>query len=313
MEYRKLIRFGNSSHVISLPSNWIKKNNLKKGDILNFYENKNNEIIVSLNIKRHKISIGKANVEIDGKDLKRIRREIVAAYLQGYNSINIIGNIRNNRDEIRTFLDNLMGFEIVEQNKTTIIAKDFMDLEKFSVENALRKMDLSVRMIFSEFKQFGSKISLENIKIYDKDINRYTFLFRRIYKIALETGTKELFGFTLNNLLNWWEVSHHTERIGARLKTFYEHTNKIKDKKINKNLILLIKDIEKYYLDSMKCYYSKNIDYSYKLSMVKHDIILPKFDKFKNGKSKDLHLGLALSDLRFIVSSIHRIIRRIYN
>ena len=206
-----------------------------------------------------------------------------------------------------------MGFEIVEQNKTVVTAKDFMDLNKFSVENSLRKMDISVRMVFSEFKNFYSENSLKNISIYDGDINKYMLLFRRMYKIALDISSKEYFGYTLGNLLNLWEISHHIERIGARLKTTYENLNNIKDKKVVNKFLSLIGEIENYYANTMKCYYSKDVDRSYEISELKRDVILPKFNKFENLKSNDLYLGLVYSDLRFIVSSIHRIIRRIYN
>ena len=41
MEFRKLIKFGKSSFVISLPKKWLEKNKLKKGDLLYVSENEN--------------------------------------------------------------------------------------------------------------------------------------------------------------------------------------------------------------------------------------------------------------------------------
>ena len=38
MEPRKIIQFGNSSYVITLPQDWMKENNLDKGDKLNVTE-----------------------------------------------------------------------------------------------------------------------------------------------------------------------------------------------------------------------------------------------------------------------------------
>ena len=46
MDVRKLVSFGNSSFVISLPKAWIIKNGLKKGDILRI-EERPFELIVS--------------------------------------------------------------------------------------------------------------------------------------------------------------------------------------------------------------------------------------------------------------------------
>ena len=38
MEYRRLISFGRSSYVVSLPKEWIGQNNLKKGDLVYLQE-----------------------------------------------------------------------------------------------------------------------------------------------------------------------------------------------------------------------------------------------------------------------------------
>ena len=45
MEYRKLISFGKSSFVVSIPKPWINKQNLKKGDVLYFEETEENLIL----------------------------------------------------------------------------------------------------------------------------------------------------------------------------------------------------------------------------------------------------------------------------
>jgi len=82
-EPRKIIKFGNSSHVISLPSSWVKENNLSKGDIVFIEKNGNNELIIlpskddmSYSEKERKIIIS-----VDGKDPETLRREITSAYI----------------------------------------------------------------------------------------------------------------------------------------------------------------------------------------------------------------------------------------
>ena len=46
MEYRKLMAFGNSSFIVSVPKAWVEKNRLKKGDVL-MVEQKPNELILA--------------------------------------------------------------------------------------------------------------------------------------------------------------------------------------------------------------------------------------------------------------------------
>ena len=48
MEFRKLIAFGKTSFVMSIPKAWVVKNNLKKGDLLSLEEDKDH-LIISMN------------------------------------------------------------------------------------------------------------------------------------------------------------------------------------------------------------------------------------------------------------------------
>ena len=41
MGYRKIIAFGDTSYVVSLPKDWVEKNGLKKGDVVNVIVDEN--------------------------------------------------------------------------------------------------------------------------------------------------------------------------------------------------------------------------------------------------------------------------------
>ena len=87
MEYRKLIKFGNSSHIVSLPNYWLKKNNLKKGALIYFEENGNGELVLNPELKKHHIK-SECVIEDNG-DLKDLHRRLVSNYIAGYDIIKI--------------------------------------------------------------------------------------------------------------------------------------------------------------------------------------------------------------------------------
>ena len=91
MEYRKLIKFGNSSHIISLPNSWVKKNKLRKGDLIYYTENGNNELVLNPKLKDEKQGVTEIMIDITNKNLNEMRREIHSAYINNFNTINIIG------------------------------------------------------------------------------------------------------------------------------------------------------------------------------------------------------------------------------
>ena len=312
MHFRKVINLGKSSYVVSLPGSWTKKNNLKKGDIIRFFESKNNDLILSLNDKP--LGQKSNNVEtlnVDNKDINRIRREIISAYIRGFNQLKIIGNVRENRDEIMAVLQDLIGTEIAEQGKTLILANDIFDMKKFSINNSLRKMDIAVRNIFSEFKLFGNKDAYKNIEIYDSSTNRYMILFRRVYRSFLESGNSEGLGVNLSEVLNYWELSHHFERISFKLKTLYRSLSGVNNKKDVNSLLNFLEGVSEYYIDVMKSYYSKDIDMAFHLADFKK-VLMEKLDNtFKD--NKNLQLGRCISTTHGLILSIHKITRRVYD
>src|SRR3989344_3545083 len=107
MEYRKLIKFGNSSHVISLPGSWLKKNKLNKGDLIYFNENSNNELVLTPEIKDIKTEPKDITIETKDKPVSTIKREIIFAYINNYKTIKIIGDLKDKRKDVEDILHNL--------------------------------------------------------------------------------------------------------------------------------------------------------------------------------------------------------------
>src|SRR3989344_802603 len=146
MEYRKLIKFGNSSHIISLPNSWIRKNKLKKGALIYFEENGNGEIILAPKEINNKILDKEITIDITGKEINEVRRELSTAYINNYRIINVVGKDLNaNSGNIKNSLRNFMAMEIMEQTSKNITAKDFLDMNSISIDEIIRKIDIIVR------------------------------------------------------------------------------------------------------------------------------------------------------------------------
>ena len=89
MEYRKLISFGKSSFVISLPKAWINKHKLSKGNLLYLQESETDLIISP---KEHEeVEEREITINVDGKDIFFITREINAAYIENNRRIILKG------------------------------------------------------------------------------------------------------------------------------------------------------------------------------------------------------------------------------
>lgn len=237
MEQRKLIKLGNSSFAIALPKEWIDKSGLKKGDNIFVERNNNGELIISSNFK--KVGDEKViDINILDKDEIAIRREIRAAYVNGYNVFNLLTGENTNKNEVKNILNELLSVEIVTSNEGKIVAKDFFNLEEANIKNFIRRMDNNIRemleVISSSIKK-GSITSpqcseIENI---DKDVNKFYLLSSRVFIKGIDNPSLLNSLKTTPILLfnNWW-FSFNLEAIGDEVKRMAKI---IKNMKIGKD------------------------------------------------------------------------------
>jgi len=290
LETRKLIKFGGSSHIIAIPNEWIKKNSLGKGDTIYVEENGNNELILSPSIKEKK-QIEK-QIRIDAnKKIQTIKREIISAYINNYNVIEISGNkLKQNRKEIEGLINNLVAIEIIEDGSNKIVARDFLKLEDVSVETIIRRMDTIIRSMAEKIDEEDKEEAYQEIKNLDRGINKLRFLLYKIVKSGIEDhnlATK----LNLSNyeLLNTRLMADNLEEIADELRRFMRFRKKIKlaeieEKKINSCIL----DIKNSYIDVMEAYYKNNVEKAHEIASQK-DIHLKKCDKmFKDTDNKDI-------------------------
>ena len=193
MEYRKLIGFGKSSHVISLPKKWLVKNNLKKGDQMSLLITEN-----TLLIKPVKTVSNEKQIIIEGHtNLEITKKRLLNAYI---NNADII-IINNPSKEIKELVKNFIAIEITGDSKKRLVAKSFLDLEKVNYQNLIRKIDYIITEMFSE-------TNLVKLKKLDKEVNKLSFLIFRAIKFSNDS-----------ELIRYWCCTHFLEEIGDLLKT----------------------------------------------------------------------------------------------
>jgi len=219
MEERKLIRLGNSSFAIALPKDWIIKSGLKKGDKVFLIPNSNGEILLSSKPQKTR-GDNKITIETNNLTKYSLKKEMVSAYIKGYDELQFIGkNNRDLRNEIKKIENNLIGFEIVDNNENQVIIKDFFSLEEIDIINFIRRMDNNIRELFDIILgalEPGklSKKEFEEIKNIDKDINKFYLLLSRIMFKGLDNPSiLSSLKLEANELFNIWWCSFNLEHI----------------------------------------------------------------------------------------------------
>ena len=257
MEFRKLIKFGKSSFVVSLPKPWLEKNKLKKGDTLYVTENNNNLSLSSRSNEKKEFK--KVIIDTTNKSLKRIQTEIVSSYLNNYNEIHLEGNnIKDNAVKIKEFINALAGMEVIEQTKYRIIVKDLLDKGSISLSKLIRRIDMIIRGMLDDSIVSTKEDNYESIFQRDFDVNRLVYLSERILRILLGAPSPGKLEEGMNNfkIIMYFEVIITLERVGDQAKRIARYTRYLKDENVKKELNIIYENIRKLYLDLMKSFYT---------------------------------------------------------
>ena len=273
MEYRKIIKFGNSSHILSIPNEWLKKNKLKKGDLIYISENGNNELVLSPQLKDEN---HESEITIhDNKDIEELHRKIVSSYIAGYNVLNIKLKNSENIEVIKNFLDSLMAFEIMEQSPDEIKAKDLLNIKEISIEKIMRRIDTIIRSMMEDAKLSHKINNYETIYKRDFDINKLTFLSYRTIKKCLEyPKIAEFVGIKYNKLIEEWLLVFYLEKIADEVKRISRYLTRIKNNSERiKEVIMVYSEVKDDFSKCMNAYYKKDIAAAHEILDKKENMI----------------------------------------
>jgi len=286
-DVRKLIKFGSSSFVISLPSSWVKIHGLKKGDNLYLNETDGRDLILTASKDKKVREIKKAVINVNNKLLDRIKREIISVYISGCTHF-VLEDLKGYTEEIDKSLHNLMGLEVVEQTSERTIVKDFLDIEEVSVDDIFRRMDLIVRSMITDSKNCFNNQFYRQINHRDITVNKLRFLMLRILNESLHNQrvmeTIQKSGMTVYDawllLINLEDIADASRRIARLLKE--KRFSPLELKEINE----VYNKIETSYLQAIKAFYKKDKDVAHKVADNKFMIVEKCDNLFKKTKNK---------------------------
>ncbi|MBT4805397.1 phosphate uptake regulator PhoU [Candidatus Woesearchaeota archaeon] len=314
MEYRKLISFGKSSYVVSLPKPWVVQNKLKKGDHI-YIEESGNNLILSKKESSEKKEDKRKIIDVDDKSPHWIWREVCSGYILNNHEIVLKGSeIKNKVKELQNVVQNLIALEIMEQTSDTIIAKDFLDMDNVSLSELIQKMDVVTRTMINEGCQVFKDCNYDSINDRDKDVNRLYFLLYRAALFNMENPTKAMKNFKLTpmDMLRSLFMGFYIEVIADEVRRTIRYARKIKGSpEMEKQIRSFLEKMRDYYVDTMKSFYKKDIELAFKISDLKMDFEKD-LDKMESEVQKIEHLNKVVNQLQRLVTNIHNLGRIIY-
>lgn len=315
MEYRKLISFGKSSFVVSIPKPWVDKHKLKKGDIIHLDEIDNNILLMPKPASLEEDEDKEIVINVDNKSVLQIKREVNSAYTLNYQKIVLKGNkLTTKIKEIQNLIQNLIALEVMEQNPTTIIAKDFLKMDTVSIKELIRKMDLITRTMMGESINTFKEDLYEAVNNRDEDVNRLYLLVRRATLYRLNNQAKSFKSAQSNpiKLVGHIFSSFYLEGIADETRRVARYMRLVKlNKKQKDKFESVFNQVRDFYLETMKNLYTNNVSDALILSNRKKEL-MNEIDPFYQENSSKQYVPHMVDRLRRMISYIHHLGRLIY-
>jgi len=237
MEGRKLQLAGGSTYLVSLPKRWVQTAGLKAGDTVFIDAEKDGSVSI-----RPRVS---DNVEVRRKVFEEhtegtrdhLLRKLLGAYVSGFGLIEIRfppANASFTRRVAREFCHLVIGPEVIEENKGSLVIQDLSDASDLSVEKCLRRMHLTVRAMLEDAVtslRTSEPTLARDVDLRGQDVDRLYWMVAKQYHLvqfhplqSVPNGSAHpVTGYLLiAKLLE--RIGKHAERIAGTFPTLAENT-----------------------------------------------------------------------------------------
>ena len=222
---RKVIKQGPATLMVSLPSKWIKKYGIKKGQELEI-EEKGGQLILGL---KKQIEVEKTKIHVENVE-NFMRRVIHVPYRRGCDELEVTYSDPKLVQPISESLLETIGFEVVKQGNNFLLIKNV-------AKGVEEEFDVILDRFFMVIKTMGNNI-LEALKSNNSDLleevktmeataqKLYNFCCRQLYREGYKDESKTIFLYCIVRAL---------ERIGDHFnRQSYFLTGEVLYKKLRK-------------------------------------------------------------------------------
>lgn len=199
IETRKVQKFGKSTLMVSLPSEWVKLVNLKPSDMIRLEVRDDGAlVIIPQHVLEQKAKGKEAKIVVSNATPDDILlRSLYASYIAGYDRITIEcvdGTLTpSHMQGIRSLVRMLIGSEIVEQTPNKIVIQIFVDINRYSLDALVSRVISTLKNMFNfltmSIKSGNTDLLKEVIELEVEMDRVYALAVRYVYVLSLLGST----------------------------------------------------------------------------------------------------------------------------
>jgi phosphate uptake regulator len=220
MDIRRVQMTGGSSYVLTLPKEWIKSLQIKKNDPLGIVIREDGDLFITGNITGEMVQQKKIIEVVNESVPNSFYRTLIGAYIAGYHCIEIKSKDRVPpliRKSIRSFADQVIGLEPVQESESAIILRDLFNPLEMPFESSLNRMySITKEMINDSVKALISHDTAlaDHVILRDRDVDRLFWLIARQTNIILESPwNSERMNNSITEIFHFYQTGRIIERI----------------------------------------------------------------------------------------------------
>jgi phosphate uptake regulator len=221
MEGRKLQLAGGSTYLVSLPKRWVLTAGLKAGDTVFLETVRDGSVSIRPRTSDRVEVRRKIFNEREEESRDHLLRKLIGAYVSGFGLIEIRfppASAQFTRRVAREFCRLVIGPEVIEESRNSLVIQDLSDASDLSIDKCLRRMQLTVRAMLEDAVTAlrNSDQSLaRDVELRGQDVNRLYWMVAKQYHLSHTYPMQSVPNGTLASVTGYLLIARHLERIGS--------------------------------------------------------------------------------------------------
>lgn len=244
MEIRKVQFTGGSSYVVTLPKEWIDREQIKKNDPIGVEIQPDGTLLVTKATEQEPLQRIK-EFSVEGiTDPSYLFRLLIGAYISGYTTIVIKSKDRFPpfvRMVVRDFTQMTIGQEVIEETDSGVTIKDLLNPVEMPFANTLKRMYVIVKAMHEDAMTglvTRDHALTKDVASRDNDVDRLHWLIARQTNMILShVALSKKMGLTPGMAVHYYIISRIIERIGDHAERIVDKAEAILDKDLDPALI----------------------------------------------------------------------------
>jgi phosphate uptake regulator len=190
VEGRKLQLAGKSTYLVSLPKRWVVQAGLHAGDTLFVETEVDGSVSVRPRAVEKPAERRKVFVEKGEETREHLLRKLIGAYTSGFGLVEVRfppDRAPFVRKVVREFCRLVIGPEVIEEGRSSLVIQDLSDPSELSAEKCLRRMHLTARSMLEDAVaalRSSNETLANDVALRNQDVSRLYWMITKQNQLA---------------------------------------------------------------------------------------------------------------------------------